>query len=273
MTIPYQTTAITTDHEQSKAIVEPYRHVFKSVLENIKHECVAYTTTDTTTNPATIILHADQENTWGLTAKGRAAFSPETPYELQSSIMNFSFCDMSSFCFLPWITEALRPMRAFAECLLICPVRPEHILCYANGPSGSAFGRHSVFVITTASREQYIADFTLEQYGLPAESWFLEKSEYMQRFTEGVWCIASEEDLDETDEMIASQPGEQHIRNCINAVCEEVNLPVYRSLPVDERMPWVEALTKEIMERVEAKAVLAVEPEVAYPGAEIYDQA
>jgi hypothetical protein len=245
-------TATTTDHDQIKSTIEPFRQIFMTVLENILHECLSHFTEDRTAKPPVITLHPTGHPI-PMAAKGRAAFSPKIPYDMQTAILNYSQCDLSIVCFLESIREALRPIGATVEWLLINSIQPLSILHYPYEKPNTGGIRHSVFAITTANREQYVADFTLEQFGYPAELWFLKKAEYAVRFAEvfATWCIASEQDMEANWE--TAHRDQRHILICTNAVCGEISWPSYRKLPADECMSWVEARAREIVGRFEGE--------------------
>jgi hypothetical protein len=78
---------------------------------------------------------------------------------------------MSVICFLERIREALRPIGATVDWLIVFPLRRTYIHHSAH-PRTFEEVLHSVFAITTADREQYVADFTIEQFGYSAADWF-----------------------------------------------------------------------------------------------------
>ncbi|KAH8632869.1 hypothetical protein IG631_11503 [Alternaria alternata] len=248
-------TANASEYDQIKSVLEPFRQIFMNILENAENDCVSHFTIDQTYNPAIITLHPANGDTFSVSAKGRAAFPPSIPYDMQTAILKFNQCDLSVLSFLCWIRDALRPICATADWLMIVPVRALSILHYSDEEPVTKNGRHSVFAITTASREQYIADFTLEQLGYPAELWFLQKAEYFTRFVEAgaSWHIASAEDMDDAHCDIAECDIQQPIRTRIDAVCKEINWPGYYKLSAEDRIPWLEARTRETVGRLEAE--------------------
>ncbi|KAG9196018.1 hypothetical protein G6011_01139 [Alternaria panax] len=234
--------AHTTDYDQIKRILEPFHQIFMTVLEDVENPCLPI-----------ITLHPAKGDNFCIVAKGRTALPPNIPYDLQTAILKFNQCDLSLVCFLGWIREALRPIGATVEWLLIVSIRPLSILHYSDDEPVIEGGRHSVFAITTASHERYVADFTLEHFGYPTELWFLKKAEYSVRFLAvgARWRIASKEAMEEADRDIAEVDAQQYSRTPIDAVYDEINWPDYRRLPTDERMSWVELHTRDILGRVE----------------------
>jgi hypothetical protein len=251
-------TANASEHDQIKKVLEPFRQIFMIILENAENDCVSHFTIDRTYNPAIITLHPANGNDFSVSAKGRAAFPPSIPYDMQTAILKFNQCDLSVLSFLCWTRDALRPTGATVDWLMIVSVRPLSILHYSDEEPVTRNARHSVLAITTASREQYIADFTLEQFGYPAGLWFLERAEYFTRFVEAgaSWRIATAEDMDDAHCDIAECDIQQPIRTCIDAVCKEINWPSYYKLSAEDRIPWLEARTRETMGRLEAEEEL-----------------
>jgi hypothetical protein len=43
--------------------------------------------------------------------------------------------------------------------------------------------RYSVFLITSKTRQQFIADFTIEQFGFKPRMWFIKKEDYVRKCT------------------------------------------------------------------------------------------
>ena len=171
----YLVTANESEYDQIKRVLEPFRQIFMTILENAENDCVSHFTIDRTYNPAVITLHPANGNNFSVSAKGRAAFPLSIPYDMQTAILKFNQCDLSVLSLLCWIRDALRPTGATVDWLMIVSVRPLSILHYSDEEPVTRNGRHSVLAITTASGEQYIADFTIEQFGYPAELWFLRK--------------------------------------------------------------------------------------------------
>jgi len=250
---PASTTANTKpttlkDHDQIKAIIEPFRQIWMTVLENVEHDCVKNFFTaqkgDITHYYVTIATDPNGDPT---TAKGRAAFPLSVPYELQIALVKLDQCDRSVFCFLSWIQEALRPIGATAEWVILYPSRHTKIHV-SSDPDHNDDVLHSVFAITTANREHYYADFTQEQFGFDATDWFAQREDYLARHAYGIARISSHEDETHTGQQAFHSRKDFELGICIYAACEEISWPAYRRLPVDERASWVDAHTRRIIE-------------------------
>jgi hypothetical protein len=67
------------------------------------------------------------------------------------------------------------------------------------------------------------------------------------------WRIASAEDMDDAHCDIAECDIQQPIRTCIDAVCKDIDWPSYYKLSAEDRIPWLEARTRETVGRLEAE--------------------
>jgi len=236
------------DHDQIKAIIEPFRQIWMTVLENVEHDCVKNFFTARKGHVTHYYVNIATDS-YGdpTTAKGRAAFPSSIPDDLQTALMKLDRCDRSVFCFLSWIEEALRPIGATAEWVIIYPSRHTKIHI-SSDPDHNDDILHSVFAITTANRELYYADFTQEQFGFDATDWFAQREDYLARHAYGIARIASHEDGTHTGQQAFHSRKEFELGIYIHAACEEISWPAYRRLPTDERMSWVDAHTKRIIE-------------------------
>jgi len=89
------------DHDQIKAIIEPFRQIWMTVLENVEHDCVKNFFTAQKGDVTHYYVNiATDPNGDPATAKGRAAFPPSVPDDLQTALMKLDQCDRSVFCFL-----------------------------------------------------------------------------------------------------------------------------------------------------------------------------
>jgi hypothetical protein len=77
---------------------------------------------------------------------------------------------------LPYITSVAQRYHARADWLVIDNIMPRMLLVYP-GQTKEVI-QHSVCVITSATGEQYIADFTIEQFGYDGTMWFTKRSDY-----------------------------------------------------------------------------------------------
>jgi hypothetical protein len=89
----------------------------------------------------------------------------------------------------------------------------------------------------------------------------------MASYTHGYQRIASKEDVASRDLGIAQSGRTSQLRSYIHAVCDEIDWPSYRRLSAGDCMPWVEACTKEIMDRTEVESLAVSAPPTAIPRA------
>ncbi|KAF2634407.1 hypothetical protein P280DRAFT_524135 [Massarina eburnea CBS 473.64] len=91
--------------------------------------------------------------------------------------------------------ERLQSMGARIDWLLVSPYPLVTFRFFGDKVQNC---KHSVFGITSQNAEQYIADFTIEQFGYNGETrWFLSLAEYMESISgDGKWHLANDEDLE-----------------------------------------------------------------------------
>jgi hypothetical protein len=164
-----------------KAILEPYWHMFSFVLEHEKRPITyALVPWKLSKSVPTIYIHHISES---VDAIGAAAYSSWVSHQLRRSSQKYNHCDYSIRLFLHHLSSRLGDVKADIKWLAVY-ARPR-ILFHWHGYPLRLKVRHSVFSITTESGEEYIADFTIEQFGYPSSMWFMKKKEYVARCTTG----------------------------------------------------------------------------------------
>ncbi|KAJ4366763.1 hypothetical protein N0V83_007288 [Neocucurbitaria cava] len=243
-----------TDFYQIKAKLEPFREIFHILLEDAQVARISLIEVDTqtrSTGDGVTIYTLYEERShhrrprW---AKGRAIFPPDTPTELQTAIMKQDTCDVSVLAFLPHITDALQKIDARVDWL--CGYIKPRILIHYSDMDLEKVAMHSMFGITCSSGEQYIADFTIEQFGHDDDCWFTLKPDYLDRFVEdGDLRIATDDEIVVTEEDVAGDEFMSSLVVTVKTICEEIDWKVYDGLPHQERRAWMESRAKLIMQR------------------------
>lgn len=243
-----------TDFYQIKAILEPFRQIFHVLLEDTQSARISRIEADTHTRSTrdgatTYIVYEERRPRsrprW---AKGREIFPPGTPAELQTAIMKQDTCYVSVLSFLPHITDALQKIRARVDWL--CGYVKPRILIHYSDMDLEKVAMHSVFGITSSGGEQYIADFTIEQFGHNDDCWFTLKPDYLDRFVEdGDLRITTDAEMAVTEEDISNDEFMSSIVATVKTICEQIDWKVYDKLPIQERQAGVESHTQLIMQR------------------------
>ncbi|KAK1914828.1 hypothetical protein P3342_010817 [Pyrenophora teres f. teres] len=165
--------------------IDPYWHMFNFVLEHQPRRETNLTiqrtpqlpwiVTKSYSQPGTrAFYHFPHINMWTL---------PDPYWRLAS--YKFMHCDYSIILFLMYLERALARYGATVKWLTV-KTRP-YVLFHRQYERPDADVRHSVFEITARSGNQYIADFTIEQFGYPGYMWFMNKTVYMFQCTLGPW--------------------------------------------------------------------------------------
>lgn len=102
------------------------------------------------------------------------AFAPETSANMRKAITVYNMCIMSVIVYFPELQKALQALGAQVSCheVLIDPA----FMLALDGKLMRPW--HHVLCVKTADGQEYIADFTIEQFGY-FDHWFLEKSVYL----------------------------------------------------------------------------------------------
>jgi hypothetical protein len=165
---------------------------------------------------------------------------------MQTAILKLHGCDFSVISFIEWIADALRTIGARVDWLILRPVTRVYIH-YDDQPLVDFC--HSVFSITSRSGDQFIADFTVEQFGYLEEDWFMPKAEYINTHTTGEWRIASEDDQELTRYHVSSENTLLALKTLIDLICNQMDWRVYGTVSVTDRMAWVREQTQEFRQR------------------------
>jgi hypothetical protein len=152
----------------------------------------------------------------------------------QAAYPKLNTCDIACQSMIGPIADKLRETGAKVSWLLIKP-RVKFLLrtaaSYAHGKQGAAI--HSILSITTASGEEYIADFTIEQFGHPKRDWLMKKSKYMEKYAKnGFNVVAPKSHKDEDGE--CEEPLERRLE--LEVFCCELDWDVLKELNREGRL-------------------------------------
>ncbi|CAO2649216.1 Nn.00g066010.m01.CDS01 [Neocucurbitaria sp. VM-36] len=239
------------DMDLIKANIEPFRQIFGVMIENAKQMCISRIEAgpeNSDSEESTIYTLYDTSADGGEAqwAKGRAIFPPDTPTEMQTAILKLDACDVSVLAFLPYIADALHKIDARVD-WLTGYMKPRSIIHYSDEELVEPL--HSVFSVTTSNGKQFIADFTIEQFGYTDECWFSRKSEFLDYFTkDGQLRLAADHEILGMEEEVSDDAHMSGLVETAKVICEEIDWKIYEQLPQGERKQWVEARAQEILE-------------------------
>lgn len=109
---------------------------------------------------------------------------------------------------------------------------------------------HSVFCITSASGSEFIADFTIEQFGYGEECWFMDKYHYLLKVTKDTeYWVLDDYEIAETAEEQTKYESAVQLVTTLRSVYDAIDWTQIRRLPADEQLEWVHTCAREALGR------------------------
>jgi hypothetical protein len=237
--------------ERIKAIVAPFREIFNITLqeqymERIIRIVYSKPAADSMYPGSPIYtLHDGSIGQPPDLQKGAAAFPPKSSARLRTAITKLNTCDLAVNSFLSRLADCLRPLDATVQWLTV-RASPRFILRYVSSDSKQPI--HSVTCITTKSGAQFVADFTIEQFGYDEDYWFTELPDYLALCTiDGKYRVTTDVEIAENAADIATCNYEGAMTTLFRRACDAIDWPVVHALSPDERMELVRARTIETL--------------------------
>ncbi|KAF2865818.1 hypothetical protein BDV95DRAFT_651916 [Massariosphaeria phaeospora] len=171
-----------------------------------------------------------------------------TPPYLARAVQKLNLCDHALEVMKDAIAEKLREIGARVEWLRLIPL-PRFIVHSSDEPP--QVYTHSVFAITSASGAQYIADFTIEQFGFDRSMWFMTCSDYMEQCSEdGNWWLHTEEDQLEMDSMRppSDVQDEAAVKGIVDGLCARLNWDELYSMAGEDRIEYIRGQATTVFE-------------------------
>ena len=176
------------EFEEVQAIIAPYWHIFNLVLE---YEPRLRVHLDINPSPGLgkpiVICESEYPPIHGrlIQAYGPAVHDPWISPDMRRGSNKFNHCDFSIRVFLYVLEPLLSRVNARITWLAVV-AKPYWVIFWKDYQPDPQVLRHSVFNIETRSGDEYIADFTIEQFGYSSECWLMRKSEYEKQCTMGI---------------------------------------------------------------------------------------
>jgi hypothetical protein len=239
------------EHDEIKALIEPYWHLFNLALDHERKRQIIYITVTKHSSPnsAAIItqyLNPVLKNGKWIKAAGANTYPTDTASHIRRQSQKFNWCDASIQIFLFYLSPLMDAIGVKIEWLAVLS-RPRVVFHFSHQEPNPGV-RHSVFLITARSRRQFIADFTVEQFGFETCMWFMDKDEYVRT------CM-----LDEA----VVQPMEEELERArrgffspklgvgwvVTVVVMKEEFRLWGRLDRKSRMMYLERVVKEVSER------------------------
>ncbi|KAI8940656.1 hypothetical protein NX059_001926 [Plenodomus lindquistii] len=157
---------------------------------------------------------------------------------IRKAIPKLNMCDAVTLALLPHVTDILQKINARVDWLTV-DFQP----LFQLRDEGSNFsGSHSILSITTSSGEQFIPDFTIEQFGYHERYWLTSKPDYLQSYTmDGSYALVTEEHLDMVRFFAHVTPASHSFQRVADAVLGTFDWTAYSQLLPAARRPWISA--------------------------------
>jgi hypothetical protein len=246
-----QDDTLASDHDEIKAIVEPYWHIFNFCLEHFETGIINSLTftqpsANEPTDPTTVMLgcKATEDDDDLNFAQGARAYPPLLSLRLRAGALKFNMCDTSIVLFLRYIEYALWRTGAVTQWLTLS-TKPR-VVFHFGGVEPNPTVRHSVFGITSAHGYEFIADFTIEQFGFEPEMWFTTRKEYLAKVSRnGQTDTAKQEEIGGAMKRDLDVQG---MRRVIQELCDDFDMAGWREVEGSARIDWVKRLVTDACE-------------------------
>ncbi|KAF1915656.1 hypothetical protein BDU57DRAFT_577453 [Ampelomyces quisqualis] len=240
--------------ESIKTLVAPFREIINVTLEESLLARISRITRSTGSSHSACpglpiyTIHTDPVDGCEVQeVKGIEAFPPEISSQLRSAVLKLNTCDMTVNAFLSRLSDALLSVGARTDWLLVCA---EPLFGLHYDVRNLEMPVHSVFCITTASGEEFIADFSVEQFGYDETHWFMDKYQYLVECTKnGIYRIPSNEEIAEAVEGQAQNQIAAQMIDIFRLVHDELDWSELVEVPADEQVPWVRSRIRQMLQR------------------------
>jgi hypothetical protein len=242
--------------EQIKQAIAPFREVCHATLEDIAIPWVSHIVESEapassahaglpvfTVHPQPAV---DNKQSY---AKGEDAFPSSTPTPIVEAFSKQNMCDVSVYSFLTRIRTALAPLGAEVEWMFVRTFR-QFVVHWEWNPAPSTDINHSVFIITTAHGERFVADFTGEQFGYNPADWFMRAADYMaSRAKPRGYRIRLEFEYTNFANICPVGSTGYNLVYKFRSACDKLDWTALQSLPADQCIISVRTQLAAIMQR------------------------
>jgi len=167
-----------------RSILLLYWHIFNLVLEYERRPSVYHVPwVPTGWNRPFIITEVPvrDSNRRLIYGIGPHAHPPDVSLLERLARNKYNHCDFSIQLFLIYLEPVFKEIGATITWLAV-QVKP-YVVYHLEGEQPDPFVRHSVFNIRTQTGAEYIADFTMEQFGFNINDFLMHKRDYQDAYT------------------------------------------------------------------------------------------
>ncbi|KAF2250068.1 hypothetical protein BU26DRAFT_563949 [Trematosphaeria pertusa] len=172
----------------------------------------------------------------------RRSFKPKVWQRLERAYLMWNQCDFALDTMFKPIREKLRTIGARADWLSV-DIAPKFLLNFAGDRIEKL--AHSVMAVTTSCGNQYIVDFTIEQFGYDCGEWLMPEQVYLEQYTtDGCWRLASAEDQDVVAFEERTGDEDREWRELITEFCYALDWAELDGMSPDARIAVVQKLAR-----------------------------
>jgi hypothetical protein len=236
-------------YDEIKAVLDVYNIIFHTftLYQPLASVSDIKTTqpSPSTMSPTVYTLHKDAYRRF---SRGISSLPPRTSEVVIKAYLKKDLCDFALETMLRPICTRLRTVGARVDWLIVSPA-PQLLLHFEDEKVETP--AHSVLSVTCRNGEQYIADFTIEQFGYPSAAWFMAQNDYLEGCTtDGMWELAGDEVLGDLGvdlrTEVESQSTSKKWHAAVREVCYALNWDGIDILEKEERMDVVRRRAEEV---------------------------
>jgi hypothetical protein len=233
-----------SDFDTIKIVLIPFRQLWNTIILNSQAEMIEGMTLNEGAGAAlgypVFTLYAN--GLFARRARGPAALPADTSPALQLSILKINMYDLAVHPALPYLTTALQKICARVAWLVVGATSK---CMFHYFPDEVRQGLHSVFIVTSTTGNQYIADFTLEQFDFEANMWFVKENDYYDQVTDKqYWRLADQDCVEEIEGSIARHSAMLSTLLAVQEVAGYVDKAEYEELGEEDKEAWLKDRTR-----------------------------
>jgi hypothetical protein len=223
-----------------KSLLEPFNTILNTLLCNttllrvISIHCTLPTPTSKYNIPVYTVNSAESDGY----ARGASAFTPDTPPSLQLAIRKHNRCDTSTAVLFPLVSALLEPHGARVDWINVAAA-PKSL--FESDIRAASIPRHTAMLITTAAGNEYVADFTIEQFGFEGDMWFVTKAEYVEKVIDWMGVLPWVVNPTYID-YVRVACAKWKFMMAMRDVWKEVEKRIDREMDEVEKMKWIEGV-------------------------------
>lgn len=216
-----------TPRDKIKSIVSIHRAAFHAYLEHDTHPPITKLKKKDPDPPEIAQEYTIIMNVKAKAESGLSAFPPGTSPAMYTSVLKWEMCDFAVQTFIASLKKQLDLRVPGTKVDWITLSVNARIKFRLEKPTKDEEPRHSLFLITMPDADEeteFVADFTVEQFGYSGDGWFMEKGEYLDNVaaTREYSVRDVEEEIRQSDEAEWWEAAEKEGMARLTIICDEL---------------------------------------------------